>query len=186
MKALGRIKKGVFGLIILLCILVTAQACGVRSKGKVLLILHGGGMSVDYMITNEFRVMKKTLTDAGFTVVVATVDGQPVGQTISVKPDLKLSDVHVTDYKGFIVPCMNAGVIPDESVRIVKEALAQGKPIAAQNGAVRVLGMADGLKGRNFTISAEFAGGTSLWGGTYSGIDVMEDGNIITSGTCPF
>jgi len=105
-------------------------------------------------------------------------------------PDLKLPDVQVADYKGIIVPCMNAAAIPNESVQIVKDALAQGKPIAAQNGAVRVLSLADGLKGKNFAISSFFATGDGKqwfnWdGGTYRGIGVVQDGNIITSGTCP-
>ena len=191
------VRTVVLGFIILLCFLVAGQAFGDESKGKVLLILHplGTGTAgrdvIDYMMIKEFGVMKATLNDAGFTVVVATVDGQPVqGKTISIMPDLKLPDVQVADYKGIIVPCMNAAMIPPESVQVVKEALAQGKPIAVQNGAVRVLSLADGLKGKNFAISAFFATGDGKqwfnWdGGTYRGIGVVQDGNIITSGTCP-
>ena len=54
---------------------------------------------------------------------------------------------------------MNAAMIPPESVQVVKEALSQGKPIAAQNGAVRVLSMADRRGGKNFAISAFVATG---------------------------
>ena len=142
-------KRGVFGFMILLCIFATGQALGAESKGQVLLILRpvgtgpeGAGV-VDYMIIKELGVMKTTLEDAGFTVVVATVDGQLVhGKAISVMPDLKFLDVKVADYKGVLVPCMNAGVIPPESIQILKDALAQGKPIAAQNGGVIVLSLA--------------------------------------------
>ena len=190
-------KTKFFGLAVLLCILAAGQSLGAESKGKVLLILHplgsgdAGTAVVDYMIIKEFGVMKATLEDAGFTVVVASVNGQPMqGKTISVAPDIKLSDVQVADYKGLIVPCMNAGTIPDESVQVVKEALAQGKPIAAQNGAVRVLSLADGLKRKNFAISAYFATGDGKqwfnWdGGKYVGDGVVQDGNIVTSGICP-
>jgi putative intracellular protease/amidase len=191
------VRKVLVGLMIFLCFLVAGQAFGAESKGQVLLILHplgtGTGATdvVDYMIIREFGMMKTTLSDAGFTVIVATVDGKLVqGKTISIMPDLKLSDVHVADYKGIIVPCMNAGLIPDESVQVVKDALAQGKPIAAQNGAVRVLSLADGLKGKNFAISAYFATGDGKqwfnWdGGKYVGDGVVQDGKIVTSGVCP-
>jgi hypothetical protein len=48
--------------------------------------------------------------DAGYPIVVATVDGQPArGPSITLKADLKMADVQVADYKGFIVPCMAAG-----------------------------------------------------------------------------
>ena len=143
------------------------------------------------MIIKEFGVMKTTLEDAGFTVVVAGVNEQAMqGRTLSVTPDLKLSDVQVADYKGFIVPCMNAGIIPPESVQLVKEVLAQGKPIAAQNGAVRVLSQANGLRGKNFAISGYFATGDGKqwfdWdGGKFIGDGVVQDGNIVTSGICP-
>ena len=50
------------------------------------------------------------------------------------------------------MPCMDAGATPVESVQIVKEALAAGIPVAAQNGGVFLLAMAGGLKGRNFAI----------------------------------
>ena len=184
------VRKVVLGFMILLCFLVAGQAFGVESKGAVLLILHPLGTGnqgrdvIDYMMIKEFGMMKATLNDAGFIVVVATVDGQLVqGRTISVTPDLKLSDVQVADYKGVIVPCMNAGTIPEESVKVVKEVLAQGIPIAAQNGAVRVLAMAGGLKGKSFATSQFFKNIEK--DGTYCGDGVVQDGNIVTSGICP-
>jgi putative intracellular protease/amidase len=194
---MGGIKRGVLGFMIFLCILVTGQAFGAESKGQVLLILRPvgtgpeGASVVDYMIIKELGVMKTTLEDAGFAVVVATVDGQLVhGKTISVMPDLKFSDVKVADYKGVLVPCMNAGAIPPESIQILKDALAQGKPIAAQNGGVVVLSLAGGLKGKNFAISDYFVTGDGKQyfnpnGGTRNGDGVVQDGNILTSGICP-
>jgi hypothetical protein len=80
--------------------LAFGQLLSAQSKGKVLMI-SGGGNNDDYMIIKEFGVMKTTLSDAGFTLVLATKNGQLVqGKTITVMPDLKLSDVQVADYKG--------------------------------------------------------------------------------------
>lgn len=191
------IKRGVLGLMILFCVFATGQAFGAESKGQVLMLLRGGmgtdsGIGVvDYAIIKEFGVMKTTLEDAGFSVVVATIDGKPVGgKRISVTPDLAFSDVKMADYKGLLVPCMDASETPAESVQIVKAALAIGIPVAAQNGGVMVLSMAGGLKGKNFAMAEYFVTGEGKQyfnpgGGTYRGDGVVQDGKIVTSGICP-
>jgi putative intracellular protease/amidase len=145
----------------------------------------------DYAIIKEFGVMKTTLEGAGYTVVLATLDGQPVhGKALSITPDLKFSDVKVADYKALLLPCLDAGDTPPESLQIAKEALAQGKPIAAQNGGVFILSMAGILKGKNFAIAEYYAVGDGKQyfnpnGGKYVGDGVVQDGTILTSGVCP-
>jgi putative intracellular protease/amidase len=176
-------------LTVLLVILVLGQSLGAEStsKGKVLMVLRPGDQdAADLMLTKEVGVMKSTLNEAGYTVVVATVTGQSVtGSTVSLKPDLKLSNVQVADYRGFILPCMAAGSlpVPSEAVEVVKKAFAMRKPIAAQNSAVQVMSQSGALKGRHFAIEADLA--SSVVGGIYSGIGVVQDGNMVTSGTCP-
>jgi putative intracellular protease/amidase len=174
-------------LLAMLCAFAVGQAAA-ADKGKVLMVVRPGDQQIaDLMLTKEVGAMKTTLSDAGYTVVVATLTGQPVkGSTVSLKPDLKLSDVKVADYRGLIVPCMAAGgaPAPSEAMEILKKALALGKPIAAQNSAVLMIGQAGALKGRHFAIEADLA--SSIAGGIYSGIGVVQDGNIVTSGTCPF
>jgi|GEM_PF-1498125 len=175
--------------------LIAGQSLFAESRGKVLIIMRPNNpaddpanppkLIGDYMILREFGVMKTALMDAGFTVVVATENGDPVeGQTVSVKPDLKLSDVKAADYKGIMLPCMHSASNPPEAVRIIKDAIAKGVPIAAQNGGVLLLGMAGGLKGKKFTTSSFIA--NFIKEGTYSGDDVVQDGNIVTSSCCPF
>jgi putative intracellular protease/amidase len=190
------IKKGALAVMILL-MLVAGQAFSAESKGQVLVILRPGMGSmegfgiVDYTIIKEFGVMKTTLEGAGFNVVVATVDGRALGgKHLSITPDLKFSDVKIADYKGVMVPCMSAAAIPVESVQIVKDALAAGIPVAAQNGGVIVLSMAGGLKGKNFAMSDYFITGEGKpffnpGGGTCRGDGVVQDGKIVTSGICP-
>ena len=190
------IRKGVLGVMILL-VLVAGQAFSAESKGKVLVLVRAGIGSdtsfdlADYAIIKEFGVMKTTLEGAGFNVVVATVDGRATGgRHILIAPDLKFSDVKIADYKGVMVPCLDASAMTAESVQIVKDALAAGIPVAAQNGGVSILSMAGGLKGKNFAI-ADFwiTGEGKQWfnpgGGTYKGEGVVQDGKIVTSGICP-
>jgi len=182
-----RINKWVLGFIILLCILATGQTLSAQSKGQVLMILRAGMGSdagfgvVDYAIIKEYGVMRTTLDGAGFNVVVATIDGRPVsGKSLTI----------AADYKGLLLPCMDAAADPFEAVSIVKSALAAGVPVAAQNGGVFLLSMAGGLKGKNFAMADYFITGEGKqWfnsgGGIYKGEGVVEDGKIVTSGICP-
>jgi putative intracellular protease/amidase len=182
-------KARLVGLAALALILAAGQSIGAesRSKGRVLMIVRPGDQEVaDLMLTREVGVMKSTLKEAGYSVVIATITGQPVkGSTASLAPDLKVSDAKVTDYKGLILPCMAAGnsAVPLEAVEIVKKAFGLGMPIAAQNSAARILGQSGVLKGRRFAIEADLV--STVAGGTYSGFGVVQDGTIVTSGTCP-
>ena len=59
------------------------------------------------MLTKEVGVMVSMLEKAGYKVVVASASGQPItGGATTLKPDLKLADVKVDDYAGFMFPCM--------------------------------------------------------------------------------
>ncbi len=169
-------------------------------KSKVLLIpREGTSRNLELMLTKEVGVMVTMLEKAGFEVVVATATATLIAsENVTLKPNLKLVDVKVTDYAGFIIACMAVGIIPappqpPEAVAIVKQAAAQEKPIAAQFGAVQILAEAGLLKGKRYAYMFDplspslgprkdprFA--DAIYGGT----DVVQDGNIITSGICPY
>jgi putative intracellular protease/amidase len=130
--------------------------------------------------------------------VVANVSGQPLeGIMKKLKPDLKLSEVKVDDYAGFILPCMAVGQFPGPpvshvAVSIVKQAVAKGKPVAAANGSVIILAEAGALKGRRYAYVDDPLNqippntkDSRFEGAIYSGPGVVQDGNIITSGVCP-
>ena len=167
---------------------------------KVLLIpREGNSGDLELMLTKEVGVMVAMLENAGFEVEVATASGTPlVSNNATLKPDLKLADVKVADYVGFIVACMAVGIFPTppqppEAVAIVKQAAAQGKPVAAQGGGVQILAEAGILKGKRYAfcedpLNPRFGPNkdTRFAGATYSGIDVVQDGNIITSGVDPY
>ena len=185
-----KVKRGLvaFGFsVLLLAAVVALSAAGTETKGKVLMVLRNGYPdATDFMLSQEAAVMKLTLEDAGYTVVVATVDGKPVaGPSLTFKADMKMADARVADYRGFIVPCM-AGAqspIPPEAVDIVAKAMAAGKPLAAQNSAVLILHAARVTRGRRVAIEEDLA--SAVNDAVYAGIGVAQDGTLVTSGTCP-
>jgi putative intracellular protease/amidase len=175
------------------------QALNAAAPGKqVLFLVQDHSTDTYYMITHEFNVMKDMLEKASYKVVVATTSDQPVKGTSQVLtptvqtreaqiiPDLKVADVHVGDYAGIMAPCM-ASSLPSmdaKSQSIVRETVTAGKRLAApQSTAVR-LSAAGVFKGKEFAIpeGREWA----VPGGIYKGAGVVQDGKIITSGTCPW
>lgn len=157
---------------------------------KVLLLI-GDERSEDMelMLNQEVGVMVSMLEAAGYDPVVASASGQPlVGGATTLTPDMKLADVNVDDYAGFMFPCLAVPLEPPrppaEALEIAKQAVAQGKPVAAQIGGVATLGIAGVLDGKQF---AGLAGMASAFPkGIYQGAGVVQDGNIMTSGNCPY
>jgi putative intracellular protease/amidase len=150
------------------------------------------------MLSKEVGVMTSLLEKAGFKVVVATVKGEPIkGSTITLTPNLKLKDVKVADYAGFIMPCMGCGAFPGppvapEAKAIIKQALNDGKPVAAAFGSILILAEAGVLVGKRYAFPADALNpppptppDTRFTGAIYAGDAVSQDGNLITSGYCP-
>jgi putative intracellular protease/amidase len=196
-----------------------------QSALKVLLIPREGySGDTELMLTKEVGVMTSMLKDAGYEIVVANTSGATIrAPSMTLKPDLILAEVKVDDYVGIIMACMGVGMYPGppvspEAVTIVKQAIVDGKPVAAQAGSVIILAEAEVLKGkqvRTFSRTAIYpniilAGSRGFngkrygyagnplktssnrkrtdfrfTGGQYSGLGVVQDGNIITSGVCP-
>ena len=150
---------------------------------QVLLILREVTGSVDEqrMANNEAIIMKSMLEEAGFKVVMASASVRTfVYGDITLESNLRLAEVKVTDYVGFIFPCCmgigTASVKPEE-VAIAMQAVAAGKPVAAQRKGVVILSKAGVLEGKRHAYSTGK--------GIYIGEGVVQDGNIITSTYCP-
>ncbi len=158
-----------------------------EASTKVLVMPREGSANIELMVTRGLAVMIRILEEAGFDAVVASAAGKPfAGGTISIPSDLKLSDVRVANYAGFLLPCMAAGEsalapVPTEAVRIVAGAGALGKPIAAQRSGLYTLSEAGLLHGRRHAFLAPV-----FTEGIYSGTGVVQDGNVITSAVCPY
>lgn len=195
-----KMKGLLFAVGILMGAVMVCSIAEAQNLSQVLLIPREGGQpgNLDLMLKKEVGVMRDMLQKAGFKVVVANVSGQPIEGIIKrLKPDLKLSEVKVDDYSGIILACMAMGLFPGppvspEAVSIVKQAVAKGKPVAAQTGAVYILAEAGVLKGKRYAFVDDPLNqpppdtkDIRFVGAIYSGSRVVQDGNIITSGICP-
>lgn len=161
-----------------------------QQGGKVLLIIRDAKVAdaaiLETMITKEAGVMKAMLQKAGYGVEIASPTGESWGTaTFALKPDLKLSAVKVADYKGFVIPCLaiESNALHPDLATVIKSAVQQGKPIAAQTGGVTLLAKAGILAGKKYAITDTM--GPEFKEGIYSGSGVVKDGKIITSGICP-
>lgn len=165
------------------------EANASEQKAQVLLVIrHGFSIDTELALKKEVGLMTSMIEDAGFTVVVTSASGELIeGKTLKLKPNLKLADVKVNNYVGIIIPCMaKGGAWSEEEVSLVKEAVAQAKPIAAQRGAVVILAKAGALDGKYYTTASIWQFSDYFSGAIYSGKDVIKDGNIITSRHCPY
>jgi putative intracellular protease/amidase len=159
---------------------------------KVLLFIRDGSPQLDFMLKKEVFTMQNLLEKSGFKVTIATLSGETIKtESTTLKPDTRLSKVKINDYAGFIFPCMAAGdsLNPDVLV-FVKKVFDQGKPMAAQLGSVLILAKVGALKGKKIAFANEEKWNSSTYpelkGSIFSGIGVIQDGNIITSGNCPW
>jgi len=185
---------------IVVCISLIPTQSFAQGRPKILLIPREGySADIQLMLQKEVWVMNIMLMRAGFKVETATASGmQIVSPGRDLIPDLRLDEVKVADYEGFILPCMAVGGVPGppvapEAIAIVKQAVAEGKPVAAQFGSVIILAQAGILKGKKYAFTGDPLKPSPMRkftdnrfaGAIYSGRGVVQDGNIITSSTCP-
>jgi putative intracellular protease/amidase len=159
----------------------------------VLLFVPEEGYQYEMMLRAEVDVMKDLLMQSGFEVVVATVSGEVLTRReTSLVPDMKVSDVRADDFAGFVMadmgfPLHAADEFSSEVVAMVAEAAAKRKPVAAQHSSVVALAKAGVLSGRKYAFSHEIPVNPFSYfdGAVYSGMGVVRDGKIITSGSNP-
>lgn len=197
--AAANLKKGhimrrfLIALVLCTAILSCAKTYAQNSP-KVLLFMRNAQSSGDleYMLKKEVGVMKDTLERSGYRVVTATLDGSSFSAgSVTVKADIKLAEVNVADYAGFILPCLAVPSYPappdvsPEAIALVKNAISAGKPVAAQTGSLWTLAEAGLLKGKKYAYAMEEKS-QYFAGATFAGTGVVADGLVITSGICPF
>jgi putative intracellular protease/amidase len=173
-----------------------------QGKSRILVIPREGySADLDLMIKMEVGVMKLLLKNAALEFDVATTSGMPIQGTTEKITDIKqLRHVNMDDYAGVIIACMAVGgggqpypPVPAEVVAIVKKAVADGKPVAANGNAAVVLAEAGVLKGRKYSYMRDPLKPTAnvsytipvFQDAVYGGTGVVQDGTIITSGVCP-
>ena len=161
---------------------------------KVLLFITDGSRDLELMLTEEVMLMKEMLEQASLEVVISSISGEPISAgSVWIDPAVKLFDVNITDYSGFIFPCMAPPVesisnLNPDVVSFVKRISTESKPLAAQTFSVVLLADAGLLVNKKyaFTEEPDLKKYPNFSGGIYSGEGVIQDGNIITSGTCPW
>ncbi len=158
-----------------------------QDANKVLILIKEESSQLEFMLENEALKMSEMLENSGFEVTTATVTGKRlhVG-SVSFIPDLKLNQVNIDDYDGFIIPCMIVDKTAEETVSFVKNVVKSNKPIAAQVASVYLLAEAGALKGKKYALYSDQSAKSAFEGSVYAGKGVVKDGNIITSGGCPW
>ena len=158
----------------------SAESCAMRAKFNASPSTRAAscGLWKLVLFSDEMKPQRMLTLGWKFPASLAAESGQPItGSATTLKPDMKLSDVKLENYVGVILPCMAAGSdptsiqIPPEAVKIVKQAVAQGKPVAAQQSAIKILVTAGVLGGKHIASQGQ---------------GVVQDGNITTAGTCPY
>lgn len=149
-------------------------------------------MDLGFMLTNEVGRMSELLKQAGFEVIIATISGEELkADQIVVKPDIRLNKVDINEFSGLILPCMAPydTIATSEEKNLIRKFANQGKPVAAQTSAVVLLAKSGVLKGKKYTFPNNNTIAPDMFpefkNCIYSGIGVVQDDNIISSGTCP-
>ena len=195
-------KVSLFAIVVILAgsISLSPQAYA-QAKSKVLMIPREGySADLDLMIKMEVGVMKTLFKNAGLDVDIATTTGMSIlGPTEKVTEIKQLRNININDYAGVIIACMAVGgggqpplAASPEVIAIVKKALSDGKPVAANGNAPVVLAQAGVLKGKKFSYMRDPLKPTApvtftipaFEDAIYSGTGLVQDGLIITSGVC--
>mgnify|MGYP000465853744 CR=1 FL=1 len=151
------------------------------SKGKVAIFVE------ELYNEHEFWYPYYRMIEAGYEVVVVGTGRQEVFASklgMPVKPDVTADKVRTEELAAVIIP---GGFAPDkmrinpDMLRIVKEALAAGKVVAAICHAGWVLVSAGVLKGRKATGCIMIKDDLVNAGAEYLDQEVVVDGNLITS-----
>ena len=99
---------------IVVCISLIPTQSFAQTRPKVLIIPREGySGDIQLMLEKEVWAMRLMLMRAGFKVETATASGMTiVSPGTDLKPDMRLDEVKVADYEGFIMPCIGVGGIP--------------------------------------------------------------------------
>ena len=137
---------------------------------------------------SEFQVPYNALKQAGVKVVVlgSRMNDEYVGQReqVTIRPDATPTEVRSEDFDAIIIP---GGGAPDyvrmnpHAVRLVMNAIAQEKVVAAVCHGPQVLIEADQLRGRQATGYRSIRKDMQNAGATYIDEPVIVDGNLITA-----
>ncbi len=134
----------------------------------------------------EYNTVRQALAGAGFEVVVAAPE-KAVATGVSgtrVNPDLALTEVGASGYLAVVFiggPGTDSLFDTEEAHRLAREALQQGKVLAAICLAPAILARAGVLSGKRATVFPSAKGDLTAGGAIYTGSDVEVDGKVVTA-----
>ncbi|MWV27739.1 type 1 glutamine amidotransferase domain-containing protein [Aurantiacibacter rhizosphaerae] len=140
---------------------------------------------------SELEKPKANLDDAGYeTVVVSLEDGQikgwdedDWGNTVDV--DLTVDEAEASEFDALLLPGgqINPDILRlnDKAIKLVRDFVSAGKPVAAICHAPWLLVEADVVKGKTVTSWPSVRTDLSNAGGNVVDQEVAVDGNLITS-----
>jgi putative intracellular protease/amidase len=191
---------GVFMSLSSFSVMGPTEAFGQTGRKVLIIPREGYSSDLDLMIKMEIGVMRVLLKNAGLDVDIATTTGIPiVGPTEKVTDVKALRNISIDNYAGVIIACMAMGggsnPPPNASplvIAIIRKALSDGKPVAANGNAPTVFAEAGILKGKKYSYMRDPLKTTATINFTlpvfedaiYSGTGLVQDGLIITSGVC--
>jgi protease I len=140
---------------------------------------------------SELEVPRDELRKAGATVDVASLDGEPIrgwqgkdwGRTVPA--DRRITGAQADDYDALVIP--GGQINPDllrvdaDTMELVRDFLASGKPVAAICHAPWILAEADALRGRSATSYHSIRRDIENAGAKWVDKEVVADQGIITS-----
>lgn len=134
--------------------------------------------------------MLDLIKNAGYDIDVATVTDEPLTGSVSLKPDLALSEIDLSRYVGLILPCMAAEpqkAMPEKIVHLIRRAQEAGLPIGAMRGSVRELARAGALEGHRYSYATQvdLEANPEFRNAIFEGTGVSRDRKISTAGICP-
>jgi len=160
-------------------------------EDSVLMFVRDGSRDLPLMLEDEVLVMKNMLEAEGYKVVLVTSDGEDLeAGGIELEVDYKLADVSMDNYGAIALPCMAPPIgspLEASVVKLVEEAAASDKPIAAARGSVAFVAEAGALKNKRFAFASKdrLSALPSFEDGTFVDIALQRDGSLSTSGICP-
>ncbi len=176
-------------LLVVITLAISAQVFA--DENTVLMFVRDGSRNLEVMLEEEVQLMKEMLEAEGYTVEIATVDGEDLqAGSVSIAVNHRIADVDMDDFGAIALPCMApppGSPFEQEVVELVKMAAASEKPIAASRGAVGYLAEAGVLTGKRYAYASpvNVEERPSFRGGTFMGTGTETDGLVTTNGICP-
>jgi protease I len=148
-------------------------------------------IATDGFEQSELFEPRRALLDAGVDVTLASPKRDPIqgmehdekGDTIT--PDALLGEVNAEDYDTLVIP---GGVgnpdklrMEEDAIRLVRDFVAAGKPVAAICHGPWLLAEAEVIEGRTVTSWPSIRADLRHAGALVVDREVIEDGNLITS-----